>query len=391
MAASVPTSDIDLWADEILLDPAEAFTELREQSAVVYLERNDVWVVTRYREIRDTLGDWESFSSHRVPFNPAAVQALEGTSLTADPPAHTALRAALTENLSPRALRRMKDEIDQKADAIVERLVERGSFEGIDDLAAELPIQVVLDLIGVQGDKRDRILPWGFAAFNTLGPENARTFESFPVAGELHEWSHNIDPEELAEGSIGRALFAAADRGEIERESCGRILHQYLAAGMDTTIAAIGYALKAFGEHPEQWERLRRDPTLVPAAFNESLRYEALMHTQGRNTTREVVIDGTVVPEDAQLGVLFWAGNRDPRHYERAEEFLIERNPVDHLSFGYGVHACAGQGLAKLEAHAVLNSLVRRVKSFRIGEAKRKINNSSRPLESVPIFDVVPA
>ena len=84
-------------------------------------------------------------------------------------------------------------------------------------------------------------------------------------------------------------------------------------------------------------------------------------------------------------------GNRDPRHYERAEEFLIERNPVDHLSFGYGVHACAGQGLAKLEAHAVLNSLVRRVKSFRIGEAKRKINNSSRPLESVPVFDVVPA
>lgn len=389
--APVPTSDIDLWADEILLDPAEAFTELREQAAAVYLEKNDVWVITRYQEIRDTLGDWEGFSSHRVPFNPMAVQALQGTSLTADPPAHTALRAALTENLSPRAMRKMKVEIDQKADAIVERLVERGSFEGIDDLAAELPIQVVLDLIGVQGSKRDRILPWGFAAFNTLGPENARTFESFPVAGELHEWSHNIDPEELAEGSIGRALFAAAARGEIAYESCGKILHQYLAAGMDTTIAAIGYALKAFGENPEQWELLRSDPSLVPAAFNESLRYEALMHTQGRNTTAETVVDGTVIPADAQVGVLFWAGNRDPRHYESPDEFRIERNPVDHLSFGYGAHSCAGQGLAKLEAHAVLTSLVNRVESFKTGEAKRKINNSSRPLESVPVYDIVAA
>ena len=389
--APVPTSDIDLWSDEILLDPAEAFTELREQAAAVYLEKNDVWVITRYQEIRDTLGDWEGFSSHRVPFNPMAVQALQGTSLTADPPAHTALRAALTENLSPRAMRKMKVEIDQKADAIVERLVEQGSFEGIDDLAAELPIQVVLDLIGVQGSKRDRILPWGFAAFNTLGPENARTFESFPVAGELHEWSHNIDPEELAEGSIGRALFAAAARGEIAYESCGKILHQYLAAGMDTTIAAIGYALKAFGENPEQWELLRSDPSLVPAAFNESLRYEALMHTQGRNTTSETVVDGAVIPADAQVGVLFWAGNRDPRHYESPDEFRIERNPVDHLSFGYGVHSCAGQGLAKLEAHAVLTSLVNRVVSFKTGEAKRKINNSSRPLESVPVYDIVAA
>ena len=389
MLANIPTSDIDLWSDEVLLDPAEAFTALREQSAAVYLEKNDVWVITRYQEIRDTLGDWQRFSSNRVPFNPMAVQALRGTSLTEDPPTHTALRAALTENLSPRAMRRMKDEIDQKADAIVARLVEQGSFEGIDDLAAELPIQVVLDLIGVQGSKRDRILPWGFAAFNTLGPENARTFESFPVAGELHEWSHNIDPNELAEGSIGRALFDAAARGEIEYESCGKILHQYLAAGMDTTIAAIGYALKAFGEHPEQWQTLRDDPSLIPSAFNESLRYEALMHVQGRNTTSEVVVDGTVIPADAQLGVLFWAGNRDPRHYEEPDVFRIERNPVDHLSFGYGPHACAGQGLAKLEAHAVLSSLVKRVKSFEVGEAKRKINNSSRPLESVPVLSAV--
>lgn len=386
---SRPTSPIDLWADETLLDPKDTFTALREQAPAVYLENNDVWVITRYDEIREALGDWATYSSNQVAFNPDMNAALTGTTLATDPPAHEALRAALTENLTPRALRGMKEEIDRKADVIVEAAVSKGAFEGVSEVASELPLQVVLDLIGVQGEIREKILPWGFAAFNVLGPANGRTFQNFPIAGELFEWSHAIEPTMLAEGSMGRSLFDAAERGEIEYDSCGKIIHQYLAAGMDTTIAAIGYALKALGEHPEQWELLKNDPSLVPAAFNESLRMEALMHTQGRNTTRDVQVGDAVIPAGSQIGLLFWAGNRDPRHYENADQFLVERNPIDHLSFGYGVHGCAGQGLARLEAYAVLNALVQRVKSFKVGETKRRINNSSRPLESVPIYDVV--
>lgn len=391
MPATLQTSVIDLWSDEVLRDPYPAFTELREQAAAVYLETNDVWVITRYNEIRDTLNDWETFTSTKVAFNPQTNEVLTGTTLASDPPLHTTLRAALSENLTPRALRGLKVTIDEKADRIVADLVERGSFDAVHDLARELPLQIVLDLIGVQGEVRDKILDWGAAAFNLLGPMNERAQASFPLAGELYGWTHNMKAEELTEGSIGRAIFDAGARGDIPAELCGHIIHQYLAAGMDTTIGAIANAVAAFAANPDQFDLVREDPSLIPAAFNETLRYEALMHTQGRGTTRDAEVDGTVIPAGSQVGVLFCAGNRDPRHYDDPDSFRIERNPVDHLSFGYGVHGCAGQGLARLEAFAVIDALRRRVKSFTVGEAKPKINNSSRMLESLPVLEVVPA
>ncbi len=391
MVAVLQTSDIDLWSDEVLLDPYPTFTELREQAAAVRLEKNDVWVLTRYQEIREALGNWESFSSTTVAFNPDMNGALVGTSLATDPPQHEALRSALTENLSPRALRKLKASIDQKADDLVAGVVERGSFDAISDLARELPLQVVLDLIGVQGDVRDKILDWGAAAFNVLGPMNERTAQNFPLAGELFHWATTLQREELVEGSMGRAIFDAGHRGEIPAANCGKIVHQYVAAGLDTTIAAIGNAIAAFGSNPDQYELLRQDASLIPAAFNETLRYEALMHAQGRGTTKDVDVDGTIIPAGSQVALLFCAGNRDPRHYQDPDTFLVERNPIDHLSFGYGVHGCAGQGLARLEAFAVLDALRRRVKAFTVGEGVRKINNSSRGLDSLPVLEVVPA
>jgi len=391
MPATLQTSTIDLWSDDVLNDPYPAFTELREQAAAVYLEPNDVWVITRYKEIRDALADWETFTSTKVAFNEKTNEVLTGTTLASDPPLHTTLRAALSENLTPRALRGLKVTIDEKADKLVAELVERGSFDAVHDLARELPLQIVLDLIGVQGEVREKILDWGAAAFNLLGPLNERSMESLPLAGELYGWTHNMNGDELTEGSIGRAIFDAGARGDIPAELCGHIIHQYLAAGMDTTIGAIANAIEAFGANPDQFDLVREDAALIPAAFNETLRYEALMHTQGRGTTRDVDVDGTVIPAGSQVGVLFCAGNRDPRQYDDPDTFRVERNPVDHLSFGYGVHGCAGQGLARLEAFAVIDSLRRRVKSFTVGESTRNLNNSSRVLGSLPVLEVVPA
>ena len=389
--ATMQSSSIDIWSDEVLSDPYPAFTELREQASAVFLETREVWVLTRYDAIRDALADWESFSSTKVAFNPQMNEVLTGTTLASDPPLHTTLRAALSENLTPRALRGLKVQIDEKADRIVAELLERDSFDAVDGLARELPLQIVLDLIGVQGEVREKILGWGAAAFNLLGPMNERSQASFPLAGELFEWTHGMEGDKLAEGSIGRAIFDAGARGDIPPELCGHIIHQYLAAGMDTTIGSIANAIRLLGEHPEQFARLKADPSLIPAAFNETLRYESLMHAQGRGTTRDVEVDGTVIPAGSQVGVLLYAGNRDPRHYERPDEFRIERNPVDHLSFGYGVHGCAGQGLAKLEAHAAIEAWCRRVESYSVGTPKVKLNNTSRALDALPVFDVVAA
>ncbi|MFJ1654539.1 cytochrome P450 [Streptomyces sp. NPDC088337] len=386
-----PTSDVDLFADEVVLDPYPVYAELRERGPVVHLPENDVYALTRYDVVRGALADWESFSSASIAFNPMANEALTGTSLASDPPVHTQLRATLTENLSPRALRGLKAGIETKADALVAALVEKGSFEAIDALARAFPLEVVADLIGFTGHVRDNMLRWGQAAMQVLGPMNQRTAENFPVAGELYAWCSQVEADDLAEGSVGRGIFEAEARGAIPADTAGHIIHQYLGAGVDTTIAAIGNIVALFARHPDQLALVRENPSLVPAAFNEVLRFWAPVHAWGRRVTKDVTIEGAVVPAGAQVAILFGAGNRDPRHYENPDAFLVERNPVDHLSFGYGPHGCAGQGLARLEAHAVIEALSRRVERLVAGPEVRVPSNTTRSIEELPVLEVIPA
>ncbi|WP_055596795.1 cytochrome P450 [Streptomyces hirsutus] len=386
-----PASDVDLFADDVLVDPYPVYAELRELGPVVHLRKNDVYALTRYDVIRGALADWESFSSTSIAFNPMANEALTGTSLASDPPVHTQLRATLTENLSPRALRGLKGQIEAKADALVAELVEKGSFEAIDALARAFPLEVVADLIGFEGHVRDNMLRWGQAAMQVLGPMNQRTAENFPIAGELYAWCSQVKATDLAEGSVGRGIFDAEARGTIPPDTAGHIIHQYLGAGVDTTMAAIGNVVALFGSHPDQLDLIREDPSRVPAAFNEVLRFWAPIHAWGRRVTKDVDIDGTVVPAGAQVAILLGAGNRDPRHYENPDAFLVERNPVDHLSFGYGPHGCAGQGLARLEAHAVIEALSRRVKRLVVGAEVRVPSNTTRSIEELPVLEVIPA
>lgn len=383
--------NVDLFADEVLVDPYPAYALLRDIGGVVYLPRNDVYALTRYDVIRGALGDWETFSSTSIGFNPMVNEALAGTSLASDPPAHTKLRTTLIANLKPRTLNALKDQIDAKADQLVAELVSAGSFDAIDALARAFPLEVVADLIGFTGHARANMLRWGQAAMQVIGPLNQRTAESFPIAGELYGWCSSVTAADLAPGSVGRGIFDAEARGDIPANSAGHIIHQYLGAGVDTTIAAIGNVVALFAAHPDQLELVRKDPALVPAAFNEVLRFWAPVHVWGRRVTRDVEIDGVTVPAGAQAAILFGAGNRDPRRYDDPDAFLVERNPADHLSFGYGRHSCAGQGLARLEAHAVIGALARRVERLVVAPETRVPSNITRSIDQLPVTEVVPA
>ena len=384
-------SDIDIWDDNILVDPYPTYAALREQASVVHLPKNELYVLTRYDGIRNALGDPEAFSSTSIGFNPMVNEALRGPSLAPDPPIHTQLRATLSQNLTPRALRGLKVVIDEKADKLVADLAASGSFEAIDALARAFPIEIVADLIGFSGHVKDNMLRWGQAAMQVIGPLNQRAQESFPIAGELYGWCSSVTAGDLTPGSIGRGIFDAETRGDIPAGSAGHIIHQYLGAGVDTTIASIGNIVALFGRHPDQFELVRENSELVPAAFAEVLRYWAPVHIWGRKATRDVDIDGVTIPSGAQVGILFGAGNRDPRHYADPDTFDVKRNPVDHLSFGYGPHGCAGQGLAKLEAHAIIEALARRVKSLTLSNEVREPSNITRSFEVLQVEKVVAA
>ena len=390
-STAAPTSNVDLWSDEILSDPYPTYAALREQASVVYVPANDLYAVTRYEPIREALADWETFSSVKVAFNDDMNAALSHTSLASDPPKHTPMRAALMENLSPRSLRPLKDDIDAKADALVASLLDRPDVDLAKEIAKAFPISIVCDLIGVTGHVKENMLRWGEAAFNVLGPMNQRTIENFPIAGELFGWVMGVKASDLTPGSMGRGVFDAADRGMIPHEAAAGIIHQYIAAGLDTTIAEIGNALHLFGTHPDQYAKLRSNPELIPNAFNEVLRYYSAVHVWGRLVTKDVDIDGVTIPAGSQAGFIFAAGNRDPRHYDNPDAFDITRNASDHLSFGYGVHGCAGQGLARLEAHAVLAALVKHVREYGVGEPVMTPSNTTRSIGSLPLTRLVKA
>ena len=202
--ASYARSGLDLFSDEVMLDPYPYLADLRELGAAVYLETPNLWALTRYEHNRAAMANWKVFSSRSVAFNDTMNQVLVGTSLATDPPDHRPLRKVLMERLSPRALRGVTADIDAVADRMVAELVERGAFDAMDDLARALPLTVVADLIGVQGPVRENMLVWGEAAFNCLGPMNARTAQSFPIAGELFQWSVECRAEDLTDGSWGR-------------------------------------------------------------------------------------------------------------------------------------------------------------------------------------------
>lgn len=389
--ATYARSDLDLFSDEVMLDPYPRLADLRELAAVVYMETSNLWALTRYEHNRAAMANWKVFSSRSVAFNDTMNEVLVGTSLATDPPEHRALRKVLMERLSPRALRDVEADIAAVADRMVAELVERGSFEAMDDLARALPLTVVADLIGVQGRIRENMLVWGEAAFNCLGPMNQRTAQSFPIAGELFQWSVQCKAQDLTDGSLGRAIFDAAERGDIPHETCGMIIHQYVAAGMDSTITALGNAIYLLATHPDQFDLMRRDRSLIPAAFNEIMRYESPIHAFGRFVVEGAEIDGTVIPAGSQAVLLYGAANRDPRHYEDPDVFRIERDPGDHLSFGHGPHVCAGRGLAKLEIYAVLDALARRVQRLTIGEPTRRLGNSTRSFDKLPVLRIEPA
>lgn len=386
VGSSVPTSGVDLFSDATLTDPYPVYNQLRDAGPAVWVEPNAVWALARYEQVRWALGDHETFVSGRgVGLSEEGNRTRVGTVIASDPPLHDQLRAVLAERLSPRALRALREEIQQKADALVDRLVARRSFDAVADLAQAFPLSVVADLIGLPEDGREHLLAWANCGFNLMGPPNERNRNSVSTFSTMFPYIQSLDaPGRLKPGSMGAAIYEAAERGEIRREQCGQLMISYLVAAMDTTINAISNSVMLFAQHPDQWQIVRDEPKIIPLAFEEIVRIESPVYTFKRVTSRDVDVEGITIPENADVVMLYGSANRDERKWRDPERFDVRRGPVDHVGFGYGIHGCAGQGLARMEGQAILNAFAKRVARFEIGEPKRRLNNVIRGLGALP-------
>jgi 4-methoxybenzoate monooxygenase (O-demethylating) len=384
-------SEVDPFCREFFEDPFRAHEELREAGPVVRLQHYDVWAVARYAKVHRVLNDWETFCSSRgvgltdfakeKPWRPKSLV------LETDPPLHDKTRRVLNRVLSASAMTRLRERFAQEADALIDELVERGSFDAIADLAEAYPLTVFPDAMGMPRENRHFLLPYGNMVFNSFGPRNEFFEAAVADAAPVLAWlQRQMQRDAFAAGSFGAAIHAASDTGELTQEEAPIVARSLLTAGVDTTVSGIGAAVYSLARFPEQFDRLRADPSLARSAFEEAVRYETPVQTFFRTTTRPVELGGIAVGEGEKVLMFLGAANRDPRHWERPDDYDITRRTVGHVGFGSGIHQCVGQLLARLEGECVLSALARKAGSLEItGLPRRRYNNTLRALASLPL------
>lgn len=387
----VPVLAADPFSDSFLRDPFARHQELREAGPVVWLERYRVWGMARYAEVQEALRDWETFCSSagvglsdfrkEPPWRPPSLL------LEADPPEHSRARKAVAKALSPRTVRDLREEFSQVADELVSELLARGTVDGVTDIAEEFPLRVFPRAVGLSGDGRRQLLAYGDMAFNAFGPRNGLLTASMAKMDGVVPWiTAHCAREALAPGRLGARIYASADKGTITGEEAGLLVRSLLTAGVDTTVIGLGCALDCLARDPEQWRLLREDPSLAGAAFEETLRYASPVQTFFRTTTRPVRVSGVTIGAGEKVLLFLAAANRDPRRWENPDRFDIRRRAAGHVGFGYGIHACAGAALSRVEGEVLLQALARRVESLEpAGEPVRRLNNTLSGFASLPL------
>jgi cytochrome P450 len=382
-------SDIDLFTDEALNNPYPLYKQLRDLGPAAYLAKHDVYFLGRYDQVRKALGDWRTFSAAQgAGLNAIINKQWEHALICVDPPVHTATRKLFTERIGPRHLTSLEATIHGRAQELAEKLMRQRDFDAVADVAHDLPINVIFDLIGWPEEARGEMLKFAIGSFDSCGPDAPRMRAALPRLEAMRAFvSKSYDDNLLKPGGFGASVADAARRGEIPREAAIGLLEGYIVAAFDTTINAIGNGMWLFAQHPEQWRKIRQDPSRIPAAFLEIVRIESPLQHLSRITTGDVDLgEGVVLPAGARVVVSYASANRDERHYADPETFDIDRNPIDHLAFGLATHNCAGQGLAKLEGLAVFSALAKCAAGFTMtGPSQREPNSITRGFSHLPM------
>ena len=387
----IPSTDLDPFGHAVLENPDPAHALLRDAGPVVRLRRYQVYAFARYAEVHAALTDWQGFQSaagvglsnfrHEPPWRPPSLL------LEADPPRHDAPRRVLSGILGPRALRRLRAAWFADAERLVDEVLAEVEFDAIAALAEAFPLRVFPDAVGISPSGRENLLPYGNHLFNAFGPANDLVRRGAPRIGALSDWvNRQCERAALAEGGFGARIWAAADHGDITVEQAPLVVRSLLSAGVDTTVHALAAVLYAMVTHPEQWQRVRREPTLARVAFDEAVRWQSPVQTFFRTATTDIEVAGVRIPEGEKILMFLGAANRDPRRWADPDAYDLSRDPSGHVGFGMGIHQCVGQHVARLEAEALLSALARRVAVIEpAGQPRRHLNNTLRAWASLPV------
>lgn len=393
-AAACPVSgqaaEFDPFGDGYQQDPPDYLRWAREREPVFYSPRLGYWIVTRYADIKAVFRDNLTFSpsialEKITPTGPEANAvlasygyAMNRTLVNEDEPAHMARRRLLIEPFTPEAVQRHAPLVRRLARDYVDRFIDAGRADLVEQMLWEVPLTVALHFLGVPEEDMDTLRRYSIAhTVNTWG--RPRPDEQVAVAhavGRFWQYAGGVldrmraDPSGPGWMQLGIRLQRA--HPDVITDS---YLHSMMMAGIvaahETTAHAAANALTLLLRHPHAWGELCADPALIPNAVDECLRHNGSVAAWRRIATRDATVGGVPVPAGAKLLIVTASANHDARHFDDPDLFDIHRdNPAEHLTFGYGAHQCLGKHLARMELQILIDELTRRLPHLRLAAQK---------------------
>jgi cholest-4-en-3-one 26-monooxygenase len=382
--------EIDLADPELYVEgvPHAAFAKLREESPVHWIPEREgpgFWALTRHDDIVHVSKHPETFSSERGGTNifdvPEADLAITRTLLiNMDPPQHVKFRRLVRQGFTPNRVKLLLPRVRERAAKLVDALVEKGECDFVREVAAELPLQVIAELLGIPDDERGRIFDLSNKLIGFDDPEFQNSMEDGKqAAAEMWLYAHKLAVERK-EGNgddlVSVLMRAEVDGHKITELEFNNFFLLLAVAGNETTRNLLSGAVHALIQHPDQWRRLQRDRSLLDTAVEEFLRWVTpVMHFR-RTATRDVELRGQKIHEGQKV-VLFYPGaNRDPWVFDRPDTFDVARVDNPHLALGIGEHYCMGANLARMEIRVLFEEMLRRVPEFELAGPVRRLRSA---------------
>ncbi|MFI1719830.1 cytochrome P450 [Streptomyces sp. NPDC020489] len=357
--------------------PLPEFAELRRTEPVHWIPQSGnvagfrdegYWAVTRHADVRYVSTHPELFSSTLntaiIRFNERierdAIDAQRLIILNMDPPEHTRVRQIVQRGFTPRSIRALEHALRDRAHSIVQRaLAHEGSFDFVTQVACELPLQAIAELIGIPQEDRLKIFEWSNRMISYDDPEYAITEEvGQQAAMEVIAYAMTMAAErkKCPAKDIVTTLVAAEDEGNLASDEFGMFVLALAVAGNETTRNAISHGMHAFLTHPEQWELFKRERPATTA--EEIVRWATPVVSFQRTATQDTELGGKKIKQGDRVGIFYASANHDPEVFDRPDTFDITRDPNPHLGFGGGgPHFCLGKSLAVLEINLIFNAI----------------------------------
>lgn len=394
----------------IVQNPYPTYTYLREHDPVHWNPMFNCYMLTKFDDVHMAFFDHQRFSSDiwsRVPETigftgedessqqlrqiiPFMAYNLQGM----DPPSHTRQRALMTKTFTPRMIESFRPTVQKLVDELIDAQLAQGQMDLVKNLAYPLPSNVILDLLGIPRSGR----PYIQASAEAINEFVATLLFTGPVVwprlaevfADVKAYLKQLIAQRRAEPSndLLSKMVQAEEGGDTLSEDEIIIATNFLLfAGHETTANLIGVGMYHLLQHPDQMEELRADPSSIPTAVEELLRYVSPVHTLARRTLQEVTIRGVTIPQDASMYLLVGAANRDPEKFADPETLDIHRAPTRTLGFGYGIHYCLGAALARVESQVAFETILRRLPTLKmlVETPEFRPNYSLRGLKSLPV------